>query len=145
MKKSSTQNLSLKLTFGQWNCFKWLSFPPHLRIAFLSNTMASSCSSPRWKAALGESLLARLQLGGWVWMNSFGAFKRVAFHFNSALLFPSALQNVALDVLFPKAFSISLVHIFLKALGASLEWFDQNICYVRPILLVKWKIIQNLG
>lgn len=29
-------------------------FSPHLRIAFLSNTTASSCTSPRWKAALGE-------------------------------------------------------------------------------------------
>lgn len=29
-------------------------FSPHLRIAFLSNTTASSCTSPRWKAAPGE-------------------------------------------------------------------------------------------
>ena len=29
-------------------------FSPHLRIAFLSNITASSCTSPRRKAALGE-------------------------------------------------------------------------------------------
>ena len=73
--KLKTAPVSLQVYIGQWNCYKWLSFPPHLRIAFPSNIMASSCSSPsRWKAAVGESLLARHQLGGWVLINSSGDF-----------------------------------------------------------------------